>query len=156
MNWQHSIYGSRSLTKDFSIGFLTIIILISALVFSSSGLMFLKIEGSKFQEEAHDIFQDFKNIIAAPLWHFDDAEIASICKTFLSGRAVSKIVIFSNDGKEVYSFGNVEKKTRKFCSSLTTCCIKPDGSERLNFIPKKPNILNRPNIIFTQAYPQFS
>ena len=76
MNRQYSIYGSRSLTKDFSFGFLIIILLISVLVFSSSGLVFLKIEGSKFQEEANDIFQDFKNIIAAPLWHFDDAEIA--------------------------------------------------------------------------------
>jgi len=85
MHQQHPIYGSRSLTKDFSLGFLIIILLISTLVFSSSGLVFLKIEGSKFQKEIHGTFQDFKNLIKIPLWQFDDAGVASICKTFLSG-----------------------------------------------------------------------
>ncbi len=148
MNRQYSIYGSRSLTKDFSLGFLIIILLISVLVFSSSALMFLKIEESKFQEKIHDIFQDFKNLIATPLWHFDDAEVTSICKTFLSGGAVSKIVIFSNDDKEVYSFGNVEEKESGTAFFSDPLLYKTRQIGKVEFYPKKPKYFEQNKFYF--------
>ena len=98
------LHGSRSLTRDFSLGFLIIIIVISILVFSISGLIFNKIEGNKFRKEAQSAYQDFKELIITPLWHYDDAEITAICKTFLSGGMASKIVIYSEDNRQAYAF----------------------------------------------------
>jgi PAS domain S-box-containing protein len=148
MNRQYSIYGSRSLTKDFSIGFLIIILFISVLVFSSSALMFLKIEESKFQDKIHDIFQDFKDLIATPLWHYDDEEVTSICKTFLSGGAVSKIVIISSDDKSVYSFGNVEEKESEMAVFSDTLLYKTRQIGKVEFYPKKPKYFEQNKFYF--------
>ena len=109
MNKFNPLHGSRSLTRDFSLGFLIIIIVISILVFSVSGLIFNKIEGDKFRKEAQNAYQDFKELIITPLWHYDDVEVAAICKTFLSGGMASKIFIYSEDNRQIYAFeGKVE------------------------------------------------
>ena len=99
------LYGSRSLKRDFAFGFLIIIVFISVLVFTISGLIFNKIQGEKFYTDSKYAYLNFKDLIVAPLWHYDDAEIAAICQTFISSGRASKIVLYSEDNREMYAFG---------------------------------------------------
>ncbi len=142
------LHGSRSLTRDFSIGFLIIILLISILVFSISGLIFHKIEGNKFKEDASNTFQNFKNLIITPLWHYDDNEIAAICMTFLSGGMVSKIVIYSDDDRQLYTFGNTKENDSNIGFFSDNLFYNTKLIGKVEFYPKKPKYFKHAKFYF--------
>ena len=148
MKQANFLYGSRSLTRDFSLGFLIIILVISILVFSISGLIFLKIEGDKFNKETHSMFQELKSLIVTPLWHYDDTEIAAICQTFLSGGMVSKIVIYSKEDRQLYAFGNIKQNesNSNFFSDNLLYDTKLIG--KVEFFPKKPEYFEQNKFYF--------
>ena len=129
---------SRSLARDFSLGFLIIIITISILVFTISGLIFNKIEGDKFSKDTQDAYLDFKKLIISPLWHYDDAEVTAVCQTFISGGRASKIVIYSEDNRQVYSFGDISSTQTDpdFLSDDLSYNAKHIG--KVEFYPNKP------------------
>ncbi len=144
----NALHGSRSLTRDFSIGFLIIILLISILVFSISGLIFLKIEGNKFKEDVSNTFQNFKNLIITPLWHYDDNEIAAICMTFLSGGMVSKIVIYSDDDRQLYTFGNTKENDSNIGAFSDNLFYNTKLIGKVEFYPQKPKYFKHAKFYF--------
>ena len=129
----------RSLTRDFSIRFILIIILLSIIVFSTSSITLIKIQNSKFRQDSSIIFNDFKKFIVPPLWHYDDEEITSICKTFISGGIVSQIKIYSNDDRLLYEFGGLgaENSPSEFYSDDLIFNTKNIG--RVELYTKKDN-----------------
>ncbi len=138
---------SRSLTRDFSIRFAIIILIISALVFSISGLIFFKLEQSKFHQEAENLFQDFKKLIVTPLWHYDDVEIAAICQSFLSGGKVSKIVIKSTEDRQLFVFGDTENHMTESVVLSTGLYYKDKPIGKAEFYPKIPGYFSK-NIFY--------
>jgi len=141
MRIHNFILGSRSLIKDFSIRFFAIVLFLSILVFSGSSLTLLKIQNQKFLQESSIIFQEFKKFIVPPLWHYDDAEINAICRTFLSGGMVAKITIFSENNKPLYTFGNLNEKNILFESFSEDLFFKAKKIGKVDFYTKREKYL---------------
>ena len=144
------LIGERSLTKDFSLSFIIIVLLSSILVFSGSSVALVKIQNNKFKQESLKIFQEFKRFIVQPLWYYDDEEIASICKTFLSGCIPAKIIISSEDNRPLYTFGNLNNKGEILEAFSEDLFFKSKKIGKVDFYTRKANYLKSNKIyLFT-------
>ena len=75
---------------------------------------------------------------ATPLWHYDDSGIELICKSFLSGSVAQRILMFSEDGKQLYAFGDAAAKMSG--AKALAGDLELDGKRigRVEFFLKKP------------------
>jgi len=67
---------------------------------------------------------------------------------FVRGGAVSKIVLFSNDDKEAYSFGNVEGKHPETAFFSDHLMYKTKQIGKVEFYPKKPKYFEQAKYYF--------